>query len=130
MQKSGAGLFLMELTIALLFFSLAAAVCLQLFVKTHTLNGESRNAGDSHIIATSIADDYRAGNLDNKIKDGENTILYYDSNYYETDENGVIAYIAYLTCNNGTLDISVKIPDEETEYYSLSVYKYVPEVTK
>lgn len=119
----------MELTIALLFFSLASAVCLQLFVKTHTLNKESRYAGDSHIIATSIADNYRSGNLEGIISNGETIELFFDSNYYETNKDGVVAYIATLSLSEGTLDISMKVPNDETEYYSLSVYKYVPEVT-
>lgn len=120
----------MELTIALLFFSLASAVCLQLFVKTHTLNGESRCAGDAHIIATSIADEYRNGSLDACPENGQTSTKYYDSNYYETTSDGVVAYVATLTLTDGTLGISVSVPDEEqTEYYSLSVYKYVPEVS-
>ena len=126
MHKSGAGLFLMELTIALLFFSLASAVCLQLFVKSHTINGQCRNEGDAHIIATSIADSYRAGTLEN-VTDGVTTQKYFDTNYYETDQNGVIAYIANLSLKDNNLLISVTTPDN-VEHYSLSVYKYVPEV--
>lgn len=118
----------MELTIALLFFSLSAAVCLQLFVKSHTLTEESNNRSNAHIIATSIADEYRAGTLDIELTDDMNTKLYYDSNYYSTTENGVVAYIAELNYSAGTLDIIVKEASEDTECYSLSVYKFVPEV--
>ena len=37
MKSSKSSLFLMELIIAILFFSLASAVCIQLFVKSHLL---------------------------------------------------------------------------------------------
>lgn len=35
------GLFLLELIIAILFFSIASAVCIQIFVKAHTLSQEA-----------------------------------------------------------------------------------------
>lgn len=41
MKHSKSGLFLMELIVAFLFFSLASAICVQLFVKADTINEES-----------------------------------------------------------------------------------------
>ena len=41
MKHSKSSLFLMELIIALLFFSLASTVCIQLFVKSYTLSQET-----------------------------------------------------------------------------------------
>lgn len=43
MRHSKSSLFLMELIIALLFFSLASTVCIRLFVKSHTLNQDTTN---------------------------------------------------------------------------------------
>ncbi|MGN0377213.1 MAG: hypothetical protein ACI4ED_06225 [Suilimivivens sp.] len=40
-NSSRTGLFLMELIIALLFFSLAGAVCIQLFVQSHLISNKS-----------------------------------------------------------------------------------------
>lgn len=41
MKHSKSSLFLMELIIALLFFSLASTVCIRLFVNAHSLSGQT-----------------------------------------------------------------------------------------
>ena len=41
MKHSKSSLFLMELIIALLFFSLASTVCIRLFVKAHSLSAQT-----------------------------------------------------------------------------------------
>ncbi len=43
MKHSKSSLFLMEVIIALLFFSLASTVCIRLFVKSHTLSQDTQN---------------------------------------------------------------------------------------
>ncbi len=43
MKHSKSSLFLMELIIALLFFSLASTVCIRLFVNAHYLSGQTVN---------------------------------------------------------------------------------------
>lgn len=42
MKKSRSSLFLIELTISILFFALASAACIQLFVKAHLLDTKRR----------------------------------------------------------------------------------------
>ena len=46
-KNSSSSLFLMELIIAILFFSLASTVCIQLFVKAHLLTEKSVNINQS-----------------------------------------------------------------------------------
>ncbi len=41
MKRSKSGLFLMEMMFAILFFSVAGAVCLQLFAKAHMLSRDA-----------------------------------------------------------------------------------------
>lgn len=43
MKKSKSSLFLMELIIVVLFFALTSAVCLQVFVKAHSVEQETKN---------------------------------------------------------------------------------------
>lgn len=45
--SSKSGLFLMELMISILFFSLAGAICIQMFVHAHLLNNTSRDLNHS-----------------------------------------------------------------------------------
>lgn len=43
MKKSRSALFLMELIIVIFFFAMTSAVCLQLFVKAHMIDVNTRN---------------------------------------------------------------------------------------
>lgn len=54
-------LFLMELIIAILFFSLAGALCMQLFLKARTLSAETSNQNHALAQAKSAAAVFEAG---------------------------------------------------------------------
>lgn len=56
MHKSKAALFLMELLLALLFFSIAGAVCLQLFSRAHIMNRENNHNSNANILFTNEAE--------------------------------------------------------------------------
>ncbi len=58
------GLFLMELIIAILFFSLAAAICIQLFVKSHMISERSIALNHSILLAQNTAEIFHATNGD------------------------------------------------------------------
>lgn len=124
MQRFRAGLFLMELTISIFFFSIAAAVCLQIFAKAHSLNVESEALSRAHVIATNIADEYISGQFDYTQKHldyNENLEPATGSSYYSVD----------LVFDSGTLDITVSTPSGDAKDYTLQVFKYIPaEVTQ
>lgn len=52
-------LFLMELIIAIAFFTIASAVCLQLFVKSHLLGNKTRELNAAVNLAVSAAESFR-----------------------------------------------------------------------
>ncbi len=54
-NKTRSSLFLIELIIAILFFSLGAAVCVQAFVRAHTLTGEARDLSFASSVVSSAA---------------------------------------------------------------------------
>lgn len=58
------GLFLMELIIAILFFSLAATICIQLFVKSHMISERSIALNHSILLAQNTAEIFYATNGD------------------------------------------------------------------
>ena len=58
------GLFLMELIIAILFFSLAATICIQLFVKSHMISEHSIVLNHSILLAQNTAEIFYATNGD------------------------------------------------------------------
>lgn len=57
-KKSKSGLFLMELIVIILFFSLASTVCIQLFVKSHLLGKETKELNHSVLQAQNIAESF------------------------------------------------------------------------
>lgn len=54
--SSRSGLFLLELIISILFFSLASAVCIQLFVKAHLLDKNNRELTHSVKLTENFAE--------------------------------------------------------------------------
>ena len=58
--RSKSGLFLIELVIVILVFSLSAAVCLRLFFQSRLISNESRNLSQASLSVQSVADCYKA----------------------------------------------------------------------
>lgn len=55
MKHSRSGLFLMELIISILFFSVAGAVCIQLFVKSHNISRDTVDQNNAIVHAQNLA---------------------------------------------------------------------------
>lgn len=58
MKHSRSSLFLMEMIIAILLFSLASAVCIQLFARSHLLSTQTVNQNHAVIQAQNLAESY------------------------------------------------------------------------
>ena len=56
MKSSKSSLFLMELIISILFFSIASAVCIQLFVKAHLLNVRTQEKNETVVWVQNLAE--------------------------------------------------------------------------
>ena len=89
MRNSRASLFLMELMISILFFSLSSAVCIQLFVKAHTINTNTEDKSNATLIAQDISE------LFHHVKGDEEQLLTYYSKYESTGD----AVVLYFTKN-------------------------------
>lgn len=63
MKTSKSSLFLMELIIAILFFALASAVCIQLFVKAHLIGQSTVNQNHALLWSQNIAEIYRSSDI-------------------------------------------------------------------
>ena len=59
-NSSKSGLFLIELIIAIVFFALASAVCVQLFVRAHLISKQSSETTTAIIEARNAAECFRA----------------------------------------------------------------------
>ena len=127
-------IFLMELIIAILFFSLAATVCVRVFVKSHSLEQESIQLNHSISAATSVAEIFRSQEqpfliLEKVYPDGiklDNTYqFFYDKNWSLCDKETA----SYTVSLKITFDHSYEIADIQVTaadkcIYDLSVKKY------
>ena len=64
--SSRSGLFLMELIISILFFSLASAVCVKLFVSSHTISKDSVELNHSLEWCQNVAEAFYGSNGDSE----------------------------------------------------------------
>lgn len=81
--SSRTGLFLMELIIAVLFFALASAICIQLFVKSHLISESSVELNHGVLWAQNMAEAFYGCNGNGK----EMTTLF-QSVVYEKENDG------------------------------------------
>jgi len=125
MHKSKAALFLMELLIVLLFFSVACAVCLQLFFHAHKTNRESSDLSNANILFTNAAEDFYH---DSAPEASENT-AFFDSDLNSCDPScaafTVTSNITYNSDENRIYDnISVKLTGDEQILISKELVRY------
>lgn len=108
MKHSKSGLFLMELIIAILFFSLASAVCIQMFAKAHILSVQTVNHNNAVIQAQNLAEVFLSNDgditqvasfFDNGSFDADSSsvTLFFDETWKPTNEASCF-YSASLTC--------------------------------
>ena len=66
MARSKSGLFLMELIIAICFFAVSSAICVQLFAHAHTLSQRSKGIQMAVLNAQSVGEGFRGldGNVE------------------------------------------------------------------
>lgn len=147
-MSSRSGLFLLELIISILFFSLASAVCIQLFVKAHLMDQNSRNLTNSIKLCENFAEIYTSVNgditllssvyADAEISASENYELQTFCMYYDSDwESCSSSEAAYLlsadfskrNCTAGILYTATVHTSEPNTLpiYELTVTVYVPE---
>lgn len=142
MKSTKTSLFLMELIIAILFFSLSAAVCVQLFVKSHIISQASVNENHAVMWAENFAETFSGcqgdydttlealstfGNIHNNAD--KSCSLYFDKDWNVIEE--VPYYVATLTYREEDsmhiADIEIVQFDKSEQtalIYSLLVKKY------
>ena len=108
MQKSKAGLFLMELLIALLFFAITGAVCLSLFVGAHNTNDLSENRSRSSVLLTNLGERfYNSDSLEDI-----NGTYFYDRSLRTCDESRALyRLVADAESADGYTSLHVVISD-------------------
>lgn len=144
MKHSKSSLFLMELIIAILFFSLASTVCIQLFAKAHILSNQTVNENHAVIHAQNLAECFLSteGDMtqmrdlfDNYAPDtSEDTlVLLFDQDWQECTADNA-SYCASLVSHaeeNGLISADITIAaynSNSSDYiYELTIVHHIPE---
>lgn len=135
-SKSKTSLVLMELIVTILFFSIASAVCVQLFVRSHLLTKDTKELNNAVGICQSIAEVMNGtdGSL-YEIKpyfpsatgDDNYFVVYYDEDFNPTLDIDKYAYFADVTVTPVgklyTMDIYFKKHSDMSTIYSLKASK-------
>lgn len=128
-------LFLVELIIAILFFSLASTVCVRIFVKSHTLEQESKCLNYAVSAASSVAEIFR--NQDNPfkileeqypngIKNDNHYQFFYDKDWSLCNKNEALYTVITDFTKDGSFESAdIQVVSSELCIYDLSVKKYV-----
>jgi len=114
-QERRISLFLIELIVALLFFALAAALCMQFFVQANQISRQSVNLNQAIFISQNFAEEFRATNglMPDKT-------LYFDQNWNESRAEDAVftSTFSVTSAVNGMLlgNIAVSPYDGEPIY--------------
>ena len=135
MAKSKSGLFLMELIIAICFFAVASAICVQLFASAYTISrrGEGMQMAVMHTQSAVAAFRHTDADinamahlLDGYIFD-DVVIVSFDDTWINTDIN--VRYVMIITIDTNQVpalaDIQVRDLQMDEYLYSIQVLKYL-----
>lgn len=132
-NNSRSSLFLMELIIAILFFSLVSAVCLKTFARSHILSQDAGDLNTAVIQAESTAELLRSG-------ESVKNVSYYSSSWKPCAKKEA-AYILKIrkkesaqsntdTSSTKVYRITIKNTVTEKTIYSLRVIRHIPLTAK
>lgn len=132
-------LFLMELIIAIVFFALASAVCLQLFVKSHQINRQTEELHQAVNLAVSAAEVFRQSDgspeeiqaLLPELSPVEDGFLasFYDADFSPCGNTGAVYQLQLLLTGEDTdpeAEIHILKLAEGSAIYSLTCKTHLP----
>ncbi|MDR0596370.1 MAG: hypothetical protein LBG50_02400 [Clostridiales Family XIII bacterium] len=115
MKISKTAIFLFELMVVILIFSIAAAVCTNVFGKAYGFSEESKDLTMAVLKAESIAEEFKAGGAD---KGGE---LLFDKDWIPIDKNRLPDFYgqaAYEITSRVTVSGGIRIMDISVDRWS------------
>ncbi len=132
--RSKSGLFLIELIIAILFFSLGSIVCVRMFLTSHLLALDSERMNSAVAAARSAAEIYQSGGNDllvemtgATLQDNEFTATFDESGSFNKDGEFIAVFSEDIDNNLGILTIKTFYLDQEEEIFDMRAAKYSPQ---
>lgn len=136
---SKSSLFLIELIIAILFFTVASGICIQLFSKSYLLSQSSKNLSASSRLVANTAEVLEScgGSLEEvkslfpeSVAAADSILFYYDASWEECSEaDGKFALIATVTGDDRVKNVSIssfETDNPEKLLYSLATQINIP----
>ncbi len=128
---SKSSLFLIELIIAILFFSLSSVVCVNMFLSAHVLAEESAQRSGAVTAAQTAAEIYREGGIQllSEMTSAELTNDVYFAGFDDTgafSQNGEYRAEFTETSQEDLYTLDIELFDDDTLIYDLSVTLYQP----
>lgn len=129
-RAKSSSLFLFELILAILFFAIASAVCVQIFVKSHLLSEDASQLNHAVNVASSAAQVVGNAKSMDEVNTsltsvlGDDSHIYYDKNWNVCERSDAVYRMAILleadeTMVTGTITISDLT--DNSEIYALDV---------
>jgi len=128
-------LFLMELILAILFFTLAAAICIRFFVKSHMLEQDSIALNHAVTSAASAAELVRSDEdplrllqelFPESTVEGDTGFLYYDKTWQPCSPSLAVYTLRLdLETAEGFRIGNIEVTDTDRSLYELTVQKYL-----
>lgn len=113
-QANSSSLFLLELILAILFFSVASAICVQIFVKSHLLSKDARILN------------FAVNEVSNAAESITPEMVYYDSGFSECSKENA-EYQMSVTFSDSDLQhavIEMQSLSDKQSIYSLEITNY------
>ena len=113
-------LFLLELILAVLFFSVASALCIQIFTKAHLMSQDTRDLNFAVNEVSSMAEQMPDDSL-------QNAAAYYDSSYASCEKADAVYVLTIHYEPEDTLlkaHISMDTVADNRNIYTLDVTKH------
>ena len=135
MSRSKSGLFLMELIIAIAFFAVSSAVCVQLFAMAHNLSSRSVGMQMAVMNAQSAAESFKltGGDIDSmtyvlqaSVIDGR-IVAGFDENWNMASSDVRFEMIIETDTSTALATATISVTDNvmDEELYSLTVKRYL-----
>lgn len=133
-NRSGAGLFMMEMIVAVFFFILCASTCILVFVKADTMSRLARDTNSGVMAAESMAEVWKTEGTDGLVvrldaqADGKRVEVFWDKNWNTVSGEADAAYKGELVweVQDGLENAQVMVSRMDgKELFSMTVSRYL-----
>ncbi len=130
-MKSKSGLFLIELIISILFFSLGSIVCIQMFVASYVIGEDSTRLTSAVVAAQSAAEIYKNGGSELLAQKTAATAQGggYHASFDESGSfltGGIYDAVFVETWDDNLSMLTIELYHEEEIIYELKTTRYAP----